>query len=94
MKPYDATVKSIGYDAVRVLYRAQRRAVIREIIIHKLVRDALHAHLQDYVVNSIPKQHQQEFIHDVLEDLELIDESRIVGTGLTLDQLATWLNSK
>lgn len=90
---YDATVKSIGYDAVRVLYRAQRRAVIRELIIHKLVSEALQAYLQDYVVNSIPKQHQQEFIHDVLEDLELIDESRIVGMGLTLDQLTTWLNS-
>ncbi len=34
------------------------------------------------------------FIEDIFEDLEQIDESRLVGLGVSPDQLANWLQLK
>lgn len=38
------------------------------------------------------KEDQASFIEDVIEDLKEINESRIVGLGITKDQLKNWLN--
>lgn len=88
---YDSTLKSIGYDAIRVRYRSQRRGIIREIILGNLVGSALNAHLQTRVEKEIPQKAQKDFLQDILEDLDQMDASRIAGLGITLDQLSSWL---
>jgi hypothetical protein len=36
---------------------------------------------------------QKTFIEDVLEDLQLMDEGRIAGLGVTIDDLCRWQGS-
>jgi hypothetical protein len=33
---YDSTIKAIGFDEIRVRYRQQRRALIRDIILNQI----------------------------------------------------------
>lgn len=88
---YDSTIKAMGFDEVRVRYRSERKNVIREIILHKLTKDSLRNYLIKEANRLIPKVKQNEFIEDVIEDLQQIDISRLAGLGITPDQLATWL---
>ncbi|NGX33881.1 MAG: hypothetical protein K1060chlam1_00223 [Candidatus Anoxychlamydiales bacterium] len=92
---YDSTVKSLGFDEVRVRFRHQRRKIIREIIINGFVGNQLEEYIQSEAKkNNIPQQIREKFIEDIFEDLEQINESRIVGLGVSLDQLKRWLQLK
>ncbi len=87
---YDTTVEALGYDEVRVRYRSIRRAILREIILRRL-HDT---HLKDYIHSEAAKQvaekDRKSFIGDVFEDLEQLDESRIQGLGITLEDLKAY----
>jgi len=87
---YDATVKSIGLDEIRVRYRQQRRVIIREIILNKLVGKSMQEYIREQTEKIINKSEQAAFLEDVLEDLKEIDENRIAGLGITTDQLKIW----
>lgn len=88
---YDVTIKSIGYDAVRVRYRKERRALIRDIVLKKLTSKSMEDAIRNYS-KIIPDKEREDFIHDVDEDLDQLDASRLVGLGITLDQLEEWKN--
>lgn len=89
---YDSTVKSIGYDAIRVRYRSQRRMIIREIIVGELMGERLQEYIKTRTEKEIPKENWNDFIQDILEDLEQMDKSRIIGLGVTPTQLTKWLD--
>ena len=91
---YDSTVKAMGFDEARVRYRYERRALIRDSIIRGLVGDTLNTYIQSEAVKMIPEESRQAFIEDVKEDLELMDESRLAGLGVTLDQLEAWVKAR
>lgn len=88
---YDVTVKSFGYDEVRVRYRQERRAVLREIISKKMNVQQVKTYLENAgAAYKIPDHHRPAFNEDIMEDLELMDQSRIVGMGITPEQLGEW----
>ena len=89
---YDSTVKTINYDEIRVRYRQQRRGIISHIITYNLVGRSLHKYISTQTSKLIKKKDRASFIEDVMEDLKEIDESRIVGLGITKDQLKNWLD--
>ncbi len=84
---YDSTVKALGFDEVRVRYRQQRRTLVREIVLNNLTGTALQKHLISQAGKLIAEKDRDAFMADILEDLEEIDQSRIAGLGITLDQL-------
>lgn len=88
---YDSTVKALGFDEVWVRYRQQRRAVIREVILRGMTGAEAKTYIKQEAKSVIPKEDQKAFAEDVVEDLEQIDESRIVGLGITSEQLDKWL---
>lgn len=88
---YDSTVKALGFDEVRVRYRLQRRELLREIIQQKYVGEKMRSLIFREAKKRIPKGDQQSFIDDTLEDLQQMDESRMVGLGVTLEELMEWL---
>ncbi|MCC5832774.1 MAG: Fic family protein [Chlamydiales bacterium] len=88
---YDSTVKSLGYDEVRVRYRQQRRELVREILNQYLLGRALDTYIREFAEKIIPPTDQKSFIEDVLEDLDQLDQSRIVGMGVSIEQLNTWI---
>lgn len=88
---YDSTVKAIGFDEVRVRYRQQRKELIRTIILNQLSGLPLQGYIFNQNLKMIKKEDQQLFLEDVMEDLRELDLSRIVGLGITPDQLQDWL---
>lgn len=88
---YDSTIKTLGFDEIRVRYRQQRRKIIREIILKKLITDKIQIYLKKETQKLIPKEDQKAFLEDVFEDLNQIDESRIGGLGVTPQELKDWL---
>lgn len=89
---YDSTVKAIGFDEIRVRYRQQRRALIREIVLNKLKGDFLRDYINTQALKIEKEDDRQSFIGDVMEDLEQIDLNRISGLGITPEQLQTWIS--
>ena len=88
---YDSTVKAMGFDEVRVRYRKQRRSIIREIILQKKIGQLLEGYIYSEAIKQVPLEVQMDFIQDIKEDLEQLDESRIVGLGVTVLELQEWL---
>jgi hypothetical protein len=87
---YDATIRAVGFDEIRVRYRQERRGVIRQIVLNQLTGRALNDFITEQTRSLIPLPAQDSFVEDVIEDLEQIDESRIAGLGITSDDLARW----
>ncbi len=87
---YNATVKAMGFDRVRVLYRQQRRDLIRDIILNGRVGAILAAYIQSKS-QEIPSTDRRAFIENLKEDLNLLEQSRLAGLGVKHQQLTTWL---
>ncbi len=87
---YDSTVKSMGFDEVRVRYRQERRVLVREVIVNMLTGDQIKKYVDIESTKKIPETARSDFIEDVLEDLEQIDESRLAGLGISPEQLRVW----
>ncbi len=88
---YDSTIKAIGFDQIRVRYRAERRLLIREIVIQKLTNIPLKLYLHREAENLVPQKDLKNFIEDVEEDFREISPSRIAGLGITTQELEDWL---
>lgn len=88
---YDSTVKAMGFDEVRVRYRQQRRDIIRYIILNQLTGISIKEYISSQNIKFIKQEDQASFFEDVMEDLKEIDLNRIVGLGITPDQLNDWI---
>lgn len=89
---YDSTVKALGFDEVRVRYRQERKEVLRTVILQGLTDDRMRQAIVEQAQHFVPEKAQNDFVQDVLEDLEQMDESRLVGLGVTYEQLVRWRN--
>lgn len=87
---YDSTVQSLGFDEIRVLYRQERRRIIREIILRKLSGSSI----EDFVsaeALQIDDKDRKAFLEDLYEDIEELDRIRIAGLGVTPEQFEEWV---
>jgi fido (protein-threonine AMPylation protein) len=87
---YDSTVKAMGFDEVRVRYRQERRAVVREVILRALIGEDMRKFVSAEASGRVPTMDRKEFVEDVLEDLEQMEESWLAGLGVTPEQLKKW----
>ncbi|MES2199170.1 MAG: Fic family protein [Chlamydiota bacterium] len=88
---YDSTVQSLGFDEVRVRCRPQRRSLIRDIIIKRMSGKKMEEYLCEEAKKLVDLKVLDSFTEDVLEDLKLLDLSRIVGLGITEEDLKEWI---
>jgi Fic family protein len=91
---YDSTVKTIGFDEVRVHYQQQRRAILRDIIQNGLTRQAMNEYISSQLVKLVKEEDRKAVLEDITEDLKEMDQSRLVALGITLDQLKIWLDER
>ena len=89
--PLSGKSKKNSFDPVRVQYRYERRAIIREIILQCLVGEVMQQFIRQEA-QKIPEVSRKDFLGDIAEDLELINEIRIVGLGVTPEQLRWWMD--
>jgi prophage maintenance system killer protein len=91
---YDSTVKAMGFDEVRVRYRQERKKVVRNVILQTLTGEEIKKFADAEANKHIPATVRADFVEDVLEDLEQMDESRLAGLGITPEQLKEWKERK
>lgn len=88
---YDTTSQVVGFDEIAAIYRPQRRALVTNLIRHKVPPDKISEWITDNVPTAIVgPQHRDKFISDVLAELEHLDASRIGGLGITRQELEVW----
>jgi len=91
---YDSTVKAMGFDEVRIRYRQQRRNLVLYIVTQYLVGESLQTYIQVEIKMLIQTSDQKAFLEDIQEDLDLLDEIRLVGLGVTRAQYYLWKEKK
>jgi len=91
---YCVVVDAIGIDTVRVRYRAQRRALISEIVSSLLNGPAIQKHIESFSSNEIPAEHKDKFTADVHQDLENLEPFNIAGMGISKEELLAWKASQ
>lgn len=91
---YDATVKDIKFDAIRIRYPQQRRTVEREIIIRQLAGYQMLAYIEQALGSLIPPSDLNSVKEDTIEDLSRMNGISIAGLGVTQKELSLWLQKK
>src|SRR3990167_2926907 len=84
---YDSTIKAMDFDEIRVRYRQDRREVVRNVILQAFIGEEMEKFVDAEANELVPTTVRADFVEDVLEDLEQMDESRLAGLGVTLEQL-------
>ncbi|MBS0624342.1 MAG: Fic family protein [Verrucomicrobia bacterium] len=87
---YDSTIKSMNLDLIRMRYRQERRHIVREIILQNLEQKEIASYTRNVAMKLVPKEALSDFVEDVLEDIALIDESRLAGLGLDIEEFRSW----
>lgn len=93
-KTYDATVKDIKFDALRVRYRRQRRTIEREVIIRQLTGMQMLAYIDEALGTSIPSHDLNAVKEDAVEDLSRMNAISSAGLGVTEEELSLWLQKR
>jgi len=88
---YEATVKALGFDEVRVRYRNERRKMLHHIIEKGLIGNELKNYMQESMLQNISENARAAFRSSLEEDLKEISPSRIAGLGVTQMQFERWL---
>jgi hypothetical protein len=88
---YDTTVKAVGFDEIRVRYRLQRRALLREVLVNQLSGKTMHEYISSQAAKLVHEENRPSFIEDVFEDLREMDLARLAGLGVTPAQLTAWM---
>jgi hypothetical protein len=88
---YDTGLQVVGFDEIAALYRAERRALVADVVRSMIPLSEITAYLDSHVPANIELKHQSKFRRDVLVELEHLDFARIAGLGLTRQQLQEWL---
>lgn len=88
---YDSTVKAMGFDEIRVRYRQQRRALISDIILKKLIGKTLKEYISSEAPKLVNAKDREDFIEDLFEDLRELDQNRLAGLGITSEDLNAWI---
>lgn len=93
-KQYQAAKDSLGeIDAFRVLYRQQRKQVMRQVIKNKLHGKKIEQHIENYCQKNNIEQNDK-FIAMTLTDLKSLHAGAIIGLGITEKQFVTWRNEE
>lgn len=88
---YDVSAEAIGFDAVRVRYRKERRDIVRQIIKQDMHGEVQRKFIEAQAASCVPISDQAFFMEDIQEDLREIAPQRLVGLGATVEELNIWL---
>jgi len=93
-REYNLLIESMGFNEARIRFRTELRGMLREIILKKLTRKHLQYYIESYVLSNIPKAFQVECMNLIREDLKNMGPERIVGLGISRQELEEWRQLK
>ncbi len=88
---YNATIEAMGFDKIRVMYREERRQIIRHIVTEELTGSLMEGYINSETKSLVEEEDRENFLEDVHEDLKELGPQRIAGLGITIEQLNNWL---
>ena len=86
----DTTAHAVGFDEIAALYRAQRRALVTDLVRKKVPRDEVDEWIMANTPPAVMAQHREKFLSDVVAEIKLLDASRIGGLGITRQEFEAW----
>ncbi len=93
VEQYKTISDSINFDEIRVRYRTERRALLREIILNNPSAKKL-ALLIKTSSEQIPEGARNNFLEDLQEDLDSLGPHQLPGLGLNQEDLDFYLKNK
>jgi Fic family protein len=90
---YKTISESINFDEIRVRYRTERRALLREIILINPSAKKL-ALLIKTNAEKIPEAARSNFLEDLQEDLDSLGPHQLSGLGLNQKDLDSYLRDQ
>jgi Fic family protein len=89
---YDVVIETTAApDEFRIHYRHKRKELIGEIIRNSVKKEGLEDFIDNFISQqNIVKKDQDLFKVHVLEDLEKLNEGRIIGLGVSEAQYKAW----
>ena len=60
------------------------------MIVHQLCGDAIAQKVNEYL-EAVPEAHRDKCRHDIYDDLSQMAPPRLIGLGITLQELEKWL---
>lgn len=89
-KEYDVLMHTIDFKEVHVYFRKELRALLREIILKKLTGKKMINYIARTVKKNIPVEFRTACIHSINEDLKYMGPERLVGLGVSKQDLEAW----
>jgi Fic family protein len=87
---YNANVESLGFDKIRILYRSERRELLKNIIDSQLIGEAIQNYIEKEAQRLIPALDKEVFIQTVNEDMNVLTVNYIAGLGITKEEFLAW----
>lgn len=87
---YDTTAQVVGFREVAALYRQSRRALVADLVRAKVAPDEVAHWIASHVPANVEPQHREEFVSDVLAEVQHLDASRIGVLEITRQELEAW----
>jgi len=88
---YKVASEVIGFDAIRIRYRPERKKIIRNIINNQWINQIMDEYINKKTTNMIPAKDTQAFIKTIYEDLNSMNNAKIQDIGITQQTLSKWL---
>ena len=85
---------AVGYDAIRIKFRNERRKILREILLKQLHGADIEAFIRDALISTVDPSYIDAVMEDLHEDLAEIGPHSIAGLGVTTDDLKKWLHKQ
>lgn len=90
-----ALIKNVySFDALRVIYRQERHAIAREVILQQLVDSSMLTFIDDALARTVAPADVAAVKEDTLEDLNRMDFISMTGLGITKEELSLWISRR
>lgn len=89
-KEYNVLMNSVDVNDVSIQFRKELREILREIIVTKLSGSYMLHYIQSDVSKKIPLEFRQACEQWINDELKYMGPERIVGLGITKEELLAW----
>lgn len=87
---YHTLSVEVGIDMIHVRYRQLQRELIANIIQETIIGTAIKATIQEFALKNVPVEDQQAFIGNTLHQIDTLEEYKIVGMGISVQEFLEW----
>lgn len=89
-KEYNALLESMDFNDVLMRFRTELRGLLREIIVRQLNGSPMQSYIKKEIAEKIPDEFREACEQWINDELKYMGPERIVGLGITKEELLAW----